>query len=307
MLERHDITSREQWLALRRQDVTASVVGALFGFHPYQTPAGLWAEKTGIEMPRRDNADMRRGRVLEGAVANAVREECPGWAIVKANEYLRDPDKRLGATPDYWVVDKARGQLNCTGAMQTKTANKWEFDRSWGDGPPMWIMLQCLTEIMLADLQWGVIACLIVDGFHFEVKMYDVKRHPAAEARIYNAVADFWRLVAAGKEPTIDYERDGELIAAMFRDPRSGEVIDLRGDNQITELLDRQLSLKACLKSAKDELDTVENEIKHKMGAAEVALVPPGYRLTWKQQDQAGYTVAARKQRVLRVTATEQH
>lgn len=300
MIERHAITSRDQWLALRRKDVTASVVGALFGLHPYQTPAGLWAEKTGTEMPRRDNPDMRRGRVLEGAVANAVHEDFPTWVIVKATEYLRDPVARIGATPDYWIVDGER-----RGVMQAKTANRWEFDRSWSDeAPPMWIVLQCLTEMMLSEMAWGVVACLVVDDFRLST--YQMERHPAAEQRIRDAVANFWTNVDEGREPPIDYERDGALIAHMFREPRKGATIDLRGDNQISELLDRHLSLKAFLESAKAELDTVDAEIKHKIGAAEVALVPPGYKLTWKQQDQAGYSVAPRKQRVLRVTATEQ-
>lgn len=304
-IERHEITSREQWLALRRQDVTASVVGALFGLHPYQTPAGLWAEKTGTEVRKPDTADLRRGRILEGAVANAVHEARPDWAIVKANEYLRDPEARLGATPDYWVVDPRRG-LDLCGAMQCKTANKWEFDRSWGDDPPIWIMLQVLTEMMLSDSQWGVIACLIVDGHAFDLHLYQVTRHAGAEQRIRDAVAAFWADIAAGREPQIDYERDGSLISTMYRVVRKGAVIDLRGDNQISELLDRHLALKAFIESAKDELETVDNEIKCKLGAAEVALVPPGYKLSWKEQDQSGYVVAPRKQRVLRVTALEQ-
>lgn len=305
MIERHEITSREQWLALRRQDVTASTVAALFGLHPYQTVAGLWAEKTGAEMPRRDNPDMRRGRLLEGAVAAAVKEARPTWAIVKANEYLRDPDARIGATPDFWLVDSERPGFP-SGVMQAKTANKWEFDRSWGEDPPLWIVLQCLVEMMLSELPWGIVACLVVDGHDFDLHQYEVARHPGAEQRIREAVADFWRNVAEGKEPRIDFERDGALINWMHRRPQPNEVIDLRGDNELPELLDRHLSLKAYLESAKAELETVDNEIKHKLGDAEVALVPSGYKLSWKQQDQAGYSVAARKQRVLRISAKEQ-
>src|SRR4030095_11106389 len=108
MIERHPITSREEWLRHRQQDVTASVVGALFGVHPYQTPAGLWAEKTGVELPRRDTAEVRRGGLLEGAIAEAGREERPRWTIHPPREYLRNPDIRLGATPDFAVVDHDR-------------------------------------------------------------------------------------------------------------------------------------------------------------------------------------------------------
>ena len=300
MIERHDIKSEEQWLQLRKQDVTASVVGALFGLHPYQTPAGLWAEKTGVEMPRRDTSEMRRGRLLEGAVAQAVKEAHPRWAIVKAREYLRDPDVRLGATPDFYLVDQTRG-LDRIGCMQAKTTNQWEFERSWGDRPPMWVVLQLLTEMMLLECKWGYVACLIVDGFNFDLKLYEVLRHPAAEQRVVETVRKFWADIHAGREPQIDYERDGPLIDLMHRKPQPGTEIDLRGDNEMPELLDRHRNLAAYIKSAKAELETVDAEIKHKIGDAEHALIE-GWRVSWKLQHQSGYSVAARDQRVLRIS-----
>lgn len=301
--EHHDLDSKTeaQWLELRRNDITASVVGALFGLHPYQTPAGLWAEKTGVEMPRRDTADMRRGRLLESAVAQAVKEKHPRWSIIKAREYLRAPAFRLGATPDYYVVDEQRG-IDRVGVMQAKTVNQWEFDRHWEDGPPMWIRLQILTEMMLHGSNWGYVACLIVDGYSFDLKLYEQRRHPGAEQRIIDAVGAFWANVEAGREPQIDYERDGALIAQLHRSPRRSSEKDFSGDNALPELLDRHLSLVEWIKAAKTELEAVDNEIKHKLGDAEYGLVP-GFKLSWKLQHQSGYSVAARDQRVLRIAA----
>ena len=48
MIERLEITGREQWLAMRQQDITASAAGALLGLHPYISAWSLWAEKTGL-------------------------------------------------------------------------------------------------------------------------------------------------------------------------------------------------------------------------------------------------------------------
>jgi predicted phage-related endonuclease len=83
-VRRFAITSREQWLALRSSDVTASAVGALFGLHPYQTPMGLFAEKTGVLTEDEDTIAMRRGRLLEDAVAKAYQEKHPTYKITKA-------------------------------------------------------------------------------------------------------------------------------------------------------------------------------------------------------------------------------
>ncbi len=39
---------RQRWLKLRGEDVTASVVGALFRVHPYTGPLALYSLKTGL-------------------------------------------------------------------------------------------------------------------------------------------------------------------------------------------------------------------------------------------------------------------
>lgn len=44
MIDRIQIENREQWLALRRQDVTASVVAATMGLHPYVSKLALFKE-----------------------------------------------------------------------------------------------------------------------------------------------------------------------------------------------------------------------------------------------------------------------
>ena len=92
-IESHKPASHEEWLALRRQDITASVAGALLGVHPKSSPFQLWAEKTGL-VPETDDEEtpaMKRGRRLEPVVIQIIREEHPTWGI-KANPlYYRDP------------------------------------------------------------------------------------------------------------------------------------------------------------------------------------------------------------------------
>src|SRR5512146_346599 len=100
MIERIPITSRDQWLGLRKKDVTASAEPAIHGLHPYVSALRLYIEKQGlVELPDKpDGGPLRRGRILESAVAAAVAEQKPDWRIEKANEYFRDPDLRLGCT-----------------------------------------------------------------------------------------------------------------------------------------------------------------------------------------------------------------
>jgi predicted phage-related endonuclease len=117
-IERIEITSREQWLALRKPDVTASVVASLFGCHPYVSALKLYLAHSGVEFDEADNRVFRRGRLMEPTVALAVSEERPDWRIEKCDSYYRDPDLRLGATPDFLIHGDPRG----LGVLQTKTA-----------------------------------------------------------------------------------------------------------------------------------------------------------------------------------------
>ena len=101
MTLRIPITSRDQWLARRKFDVTASVVGAVFGCHPYVTPLHLYVEKQGlVDLPERgDGGVLRRGRIYEPAVAAAVAEQRPDWQLEKCRDYFCDEATGIGASP----------------------------------------------------------------------------------------------------------------------------------------------------------------------------------------------------------------
>lgn len=298
VIERHKISSREQWLALRKADVTASAVAALFGAHPYTSAMAIYAEKTGLELPEIDNAVLRRGRLLESAVAAAVAEERPDWEILKADEYLRDPDLRLGATPDFYIYDDD-GRL---GVLQTKTAAPSAFKKGWADGAPFWIALQNATELMLKrEAEFGAVAVLVVDPFQMPVHIFDVPRHAGVEARIRDAVAKFWEDVAAGREPAPDYARDAELVAALYPEERPLKTVDLSGNNMLPVILAERARLKAEVAQREQRIEEIETEAKFAMGDAEVATLP-GWRISFKTQTRKAYSVPAKSFRRLNIT-----
>ena len=104
-IERIPIVNRAEWLARRKFDVTASKVGAIFGLDPYTSSLRLYIEKQGIiDLPEpTESGPMRRGRILESAVAAAVADERPNWRIEKATDYFRDDELGLAATPDFFI------------------------------------------------------------------------------------------------------------------------------------------------------------------------------------------------------------
>lgn len=299
MIERHPVTDRDAWLKLRKQDVTASVVAALFGQHPYESALGIYAEKTGLELPEIDNAVLRRGRLLEGAVAAAVAEEHPEWEIIKGTDYLRDPELRLGATPDFYIMGDPRG----LGILQAKTVAPSVFKKQWRDtGPPFWIALQNATELMMEpEAAFGVVAALVVDPWKMECPIYPIPRHAGVEARIREAVTKFWADVAAGREPAPDYGRDAELFAALYPEATPLKTIDLTGNNMLPVILPERAELKEQVARAEKRIKEIDTEVKFAMGDAEIATLP-GFSITLKNQNRKAYSVAATSFRRLTIS-----
>ena len=292
-----EITSREEWLERRRKNINGSEIGALFGCSPFLTPYALYADKTGLaDMNAPDNDVMRRGRILEPAVALAVQEDRPDWIITKATDYLSAADLGLGCTPDFYVECPERGR----GVLQAKTTAKKLFEEKWQDGPPQWIVLQTLLEMMLANVRWGAIAVLITDTFNVGWEIYEFERHAGAEARIIEAARQFWDDLAAGKEPKPDYSRDDDVIRSMFPQD-NGKTVDLSADNRMPKLLDNYETFKTMKKHAEDNLKAINAEISEKMGDAAFAIVPGWDKVSLKTQTRKAHEVKESTFRVLRV------
>ncbi|RWP05080.1 YqaJ viral recombinase family protein [Mesorhizobium sp.] len=301
MIERYEISDRAAWLSLRSGDLTASDIGAALGLDPYKTPLALYAEKTGQLMPQSDSPIMRRGRWLEPAVVEALRDRHPDWDVQRCNFYLRDTEIRLGATPDVIAVTDQPGLTN----VQLKIVARPEYERRWADGPPLYYLLQTLAEGMLMDVERSMLAALVVDTYSADLVEIDVPRHAAAEARLRDLAVTFWDNIATGKRPAADVTRDAETVAAIFPQSVKEPVLDLSADNRLGTLLPERSRLKEEIGAAEKRVSEIETEIKSKLGEAERAELP-GWRLSWKTQTRKQHIVPEATFRVLRVSEVKQ-
>lgn len=303
---------RAAWLVLRQQDVTASAAGCLLGVHDYLTPYELWALKAGlIQEDPEETAPMQRGRLLEPVAVQLLREMRPTWTITHntgaAQIYLRDPDARLGATPDVFAVDPER---DGTGIVQIKSVEPGVFRRKWRDpdtgdvAPPLWIAVQAIVEAHLAGAAWAAVAALTV-GFGADLEIVPVPIHAGVLDAVRAKVAEFWTMVDEGRQPAPDFARDGELIARLYADEKPDEL-DLTLDNRMPELVRDHRALKRQAKICAARLAEVDAEVKAKLGNHTVALIAGGKRITWKTQNRKGYTVAPSTARVLRYPKDEE-
>jgi predicted phage-related endonuclease len=285
--EVREITTRAEWLRWRQGDITASRIGSLLGCHPYLTIEELVADLAG-QTVKGDTPAMRAGRLLEAVFPEALAEERPEWNVVKASSYHRVPALRLAATPDFWI--------GSDGLLQAKTVNAHEWER-WQGRPPLAYLLQTLTELIVTERQWGVLG-VIVRSSSLPLHLFEVPRHPAAEARIVSAVTDFWRRADAGE---IQVAEPKDELAELLDD---GSHRDLSDDNYLPQALEEREGLGRLRSDCERRLKQIDGEIKSRMGTAATAWLP-GWAISWRAQHRKEFTVAAADIQVLRVKRTE--
>lgn len=285
--EVREIASRGEWLSWRKGYITASRIGALFDCHPYLTRDGLAAELRGASQG--DNPAMRRGRILEPAVIEALHEEHPDWRMRRATTWHTMPALRLGCTPDVFLNDRELIQI------KTVSPDQWE---KWHGHPPLAYQLQTLCEMLVTNATGGILAVMVCSP-SYPVHEFQIPRHEDAEAKILAAVAQWWRAWDAGEvvEPA-----SAEGLAADLDD---GSHKDLSGSNELPGMLDERETLKAEASAMEKRLKAIDAEIKAAIGAARTAYVP-GWALSMPVVNVKEHLVAASQYRRLNIKRVEE-
>ncbi|MDR3488741.1 MAG: YqaJ viral recombinase family protein [Bradyrhizobium sp.] len=312
---RHPVVDRATWLALRRQDVTASVAAALLGEHPYTTRMGLHALKTGqipdaeVDPVVTENSislpPMLRGTVLEPVVPTLIQMLRPNWTVESCGWYYREPSTRLGCTPDLLAIDHSTKK---PGIIQVKTTDQHTFRNAWRDEdgsvqPPIFIVIQAVIEAILTGAAWAQVA-IMVSGSTLDLHLIEIPLHLGIMARLRVEVAEFWRRIEVGELPEVDYGRDAEVLAAMYRED-NGQELDLRADNRLPELLAERDGKKAEIKIAVERVEAIDTEFKARLGYHEAALLAGGRRVTWRTERRRQQFIPRSESRVLRYSSAK--
>ena len=303
---------REQWLAERRAFVNASEVATICGEASYGSLAELYAEKKGLRPPRVDSAMLRRGRWGEAAVFEALAETYPEWDIRRAKIHVRDTERRLACTPDGFATAPTRDGI---GVVQAKVISRAIFRDRWLDEPenglqgsvtsPPAMRLQVLTEMMLNDTKWGVLAVLINGEYDWTFRLIDIERDPVAEDRICYHTAKFFKdHLDPAIMPAFEPQRDEALIRALYRQDNGAEI-DLSGDNRALAAVDELIETQAACKRMQKQERALKAELCAKLGNASAGRLADGRRLSWRMQHRKAYSVAATDYRVFRVLSAK--
>jgi predicted phage-related endonuclease len=296
---------RAQWLALRDKDITASMAATLLGVHPYITPFSAFLLKSGkISDDPEESPALRRGRLLEPVAIQMLREDYPNWIdTASPNAYYRDPEIRLGATPDVTAFDPQRG----LGVVQIKTVEPSIFRKQWRDesgevSPPLWIAVQALIEAHLTGAQWAAVAPMVV-SFGIDMPLIEIPLHAGVIDRIKAEVVAFWDRIARNDPYEPDYTRDGEALAKLYG-AADGSTVDLRHDNELPTLAAEDQVLATEIRERKARRDEIRAAILAKIGSASRAIFQGGV-ITAPTITRKAYSVAAASYRNISIKMQE--
>ena len=302
-VEEHPRDDRAAWLELRQHDVTGSDAGALFGVHKYQTLRRMARQKAYGEVEVQ-SADMRRGKIMEPAVAEAIHLDC-GWRPERRETYLRaraaDDLVRLGSSLDYMLRVDARELAEHPKTRATAAAAEWGertgplvlavecksvdwdvFEKEWSSGPPDYTLVQGATQALLAGADGAIIACL-VENRAKELYLYLVPRREDFELALIEKVREFWRAFEAGEEPPV-IALDNDFMSDYYPRSDEGEVVNLAASDEAAEwrsLVEEREGLKTNIKQLQDRINLLEAKLKDRMRDAARAILP-GWSITWK-------------------------
>lgn len=266
--------SKLAWHNARHKAITASVAGALLGISPYTTLYRLWAEKTErIERDTEENAAMRKGRLLEPAAAEMMKEDHPGWDFIykRDNAFYYHAGLRIGATPDALAFRPDRDRQ---GIVQIKIVSEEVLAKEWTDDdgeitPPDWICIQAIMEAKLTGSSWACVYVMAV-GRSIAGHMIDVPLHEGVWATLLAEIEKFWQLVDSGAEPSPDWERDAQAVAEVYRRSKPAEVeMDDDALDGVIELFDGVRT--ARIQSEKDE-EILKAKLLHRIQENEVVV-----------------------------------
>jgi len=252
---------REAWHSLRARTIGGSEVAALFEavaqespvedgesyeeegqpVSPYSSPFSLWALKTGrIKRKETSNNRIRWGHLLEQTVADEVAR-ARGWKIRKPPGYYLHPTvEGMGASLDL-EIDEGDGVWR---PLEVKTVASSEIHK-WRNAineyfPPMHLHLQVQHQLAVTGLGHAWVAVLFGGS---EERVIRIPRDDELIGAIEEAVAGFWKDIAAGREPQPNEARDLDVLKRLYAHVDPNKVLDWRQDDEMRATVTEYVAL----------------------------------------------------------------
>lgn len=226
-----EITDREEWLEMRKSDVTGTEASILFGNHYNLDLFTYWHQKRGTLVSTfEDNNLTFWGRNNEDAIARGVFE-IEGWGdqgftLEKSKSYYRHPTiQGSGATLDYILFSSVE-HGNFPIAFEIKNVSEMAFKTLWvrngKQAPPLYYEWQLQQQLSVTGFCAGIIACLVGGNQHY---IFIRHRNEKAINALERKIVEFWEM----PEPNVYmHDMPESTLKALYKP--DGSILNLTDD-----------------------------------------------------------------------------
>jgi len=275
MIQRFKTNNREEWKALRKKYIGGSDAAAIVGMNSFSSPFSVWAEKTGQVPEFEGNLRTEVGTYLEEFVAQKFEDET-GKQVRRCNlSLVNDEYPWAISNVDRMLVGEDAGlEIKTTSALNMKAFKGGEYPDNY--------YVQCVHYMAVTGKAKWYLAVLIGNS---DFKIFEIERDEAEIKALMDAEKDFWySFVCARKAPPVDgNSATTDTIKQLFGDPNEVRV-DLNG---LEDVFVQRKALNAQIKTLKEQLDSIDNQIKVIMGNATSGSCGP-WNVSWKLQGTSG-------------------
>lgn len=282
--------ARADWLARRRELVTASDAAAILGADPRRGPLAIYAEKVGAIVSDEDHDWLAFGRDVEGAIAKGYTRKTgrPARDLGGFEIQIHRELPWLGATLDRET--EGSEQLPAPAAGPAPLEIKAVGGRAvadWKDQEPVWYVVQVQIQMAVTGAAWGSLAPM----FHgLTIEARDQLRNDRFLAAALPRLEEFHLRVLRRDPPeeTDALPATSAALRALFP-----------GDGTTAELDQAALDDVATWERAKHEAvkhereaDELENALRRRLAGATFGRMPDGTYLHLATTKRKGFTVA---------------
>lgn len=248
------------WHELRSKNINSTEVAALFGLSPYLTEFELWhRKKEGVIESGELAGRPLWGTRLQDAIAKGLAEDHE-WMIRRMNEYIYDPELRMGSSFDFEIFDARDG---FQGLLEIKNVDSLAFKNGWiaddrGIEAPSYIEIQLQHQLEVSKKSYGYIGALVGGNQPATILR---KRNDDVVYKITEKVAAFWKSIDENNPPSPDFSRDSQFIAKLYGYAEAGAVLDATNSEQVTMLASMYRQISESIK----DLEAKKAEAKAEM------------------------------------------
>lgn len=266
---------RDEWLAARRQGVTASEIAALLGISPFESPFDLYWKKTGQIPEDYDDERLSLGRHMEPWIAERFAVAHPDLHLTAPAGLWGSEDRAWQlATPDGLVCEDAGFGALPVAVWEGKTSGTYD---GWGedgtDEVPAYIAAQAQWQMDVLDVTTAYVACFFLATQ--KIRTYQLTWDQDDIDLMRARAIEFWQRIQDGNPPDIDGHTATTLaLKRLYPDTSEGDTATIPAD-----VAENYRQAKAALKAAEQAADEAENALRAAMRDAQYADDPAGKRI----------------------------